>query len=120
MMYIGALIWAILVGTPVLQIILSFLGVGRILKNLSKKTAAVPRGATQKAKTGFYQWFMINLSQSLPKAWAFFKGHALDVSRRQQIAYSAVAPENSAVTPVAHGRTVLGIIGAQHALQTAA
>jgi hypothetical protein len=120
MMYIGALIWAISVGAAILQIILSFLGVGRILKKLGKKTAAVPRNATQKVKTSFYQRLMIEFSQSLPKAWAFFKGHALAVSRRQQIAYSAVAPGNTAVTTVAHGSTVFGISGAPLALQTAA
>jgi hypothetical protein len=31
-MYIGALIWVISVGAAILQIILSFLGVGRIFK----------------------------------------------------------------------------------------
>ncbi|KAN0102623.1 hypothetical protein V8E51_010936 [Hyaloscypha variabilis] len=119
-MYIGALIWAISVGATILQIILSFLGVGRILKKLGKKTAALPRGAAQNVETAFHRRLMIKFSQSLPRAWGVFRMHALAVSRRQQIAYSAVAPGNTAVTTAAYSRTVFGISGAQLAFQTVA
>lgn len=119
MMYIGALIWAISVGAAILQIILSFLGVGRILKKLGKKTAAVPRDATQNIQVAFHRRLMIKFSRSLPNAWSFFKVHVLAVARRQQIAYSAVAPGNTTVTTAALSRTVFGISGPQFASQTA-
>jgi hypothetical protein len=120
MMYIGALLWAVSIGAAILQIIWSFLGVGRVIKRWGRKTKEVPREAAQKVERSVRRRYLVKLSQSLPTVLRFIKGLGLTVPERQEIAYSAVGPGNGALTAVAGGGAVFGTggFGGANPLQT--
>lgn len=111
MMYIGALLWAVSIGAAILQIIWSFLGIGRVVGRLGRKTKDEAAKKVDKVEGGVRRWYMVKFSKSLPKALKFLKGLGLAVQKRQEITYSAIVPGSTAVAPAAGGSTVDGMNG---------